>query len=59
MAREYGLPAVTNVGTASRVIRTGDLVAVDGNQGRVIILKRSVNPREPTKTEARNSRAPT
>jgi pyruvate,water dikinase len=40
VAREYGLPAVTNVASATRVIRTGDLVLVDGNRGCVSILKR-------------------
>ena len=38
VAREYGLPAVTNVGSATRVIHTGDLVQMDGNRGRVTIL---------------------
>jgi pyruvate,water dikinase len=42
VAREYGLPAVTNVLSATRVIRTGDLVQVDGNRGCVSILKRLV-----------------
>jgi pyruvate,water dikinase len=41
LAREYGLPAVTNVGSATRVIRTGDLVQVDGNRGLVHILERA------------------
>lgn len=40
VAREYGLPAVTNVASATRVIRTGDLVQVDGIRGCVSILKR-------------------
>jgi pyruvate,water dikinase len=40
VAREYGLPAVTNVGSATRVIRTGDLIQVDGNRGWVTILDR-------------------
>jgi pyruvate,water dikinase len=40
VAREYGLPAVTNVLSATRVIRTGDLVQVDGNRGHVSVLKR-------------------
>jgi pyruvate,water dikinase len=40
VAREYGLPAVTNVASATRVIRTGDLVQVDGNRGRVSVLNR-------------------
>jgi pyruvate,water dikinase len=42
VAREYGLPAVTNVASATRVIRTGDLVQVDGNRGCVSVLKRLV-----------------
>ncbi len=41
VAREYGLPAVTNVRTGTRVIRTGDLVEVDGRAGRVRILERA------------------
>jgi pyruvate,water dikinase len=40
VAREYGLPAVTNMASATRVIRTGDLVQVDGNRGCVSVLKR-------------------
>ena len=40
VAREYGLPAVTNVGSATRLIRTGDLVQVDGDNGRVTVLER-------------------
>lgn len=37
VAREYGLPAVTSVDSATRLIRTGDVVQVDGNSGRVIL----------------------
>jgi pyruvate,water dikinase len=40
VAREYGLPAVTNVASATRVIRTGELVQVDGNRGCVSVLQR-------------------
>jgi rifampicin phosphotransferase len=40
VARELGLPAVTNTIAATRMIRTGDLVQVDGNCGRVTILNR-------------------
>jgi len=43
VAREYGLPAVTNVGSATRIIRTGDRVQVDGNLGRVTILEGGAN----------------
>jgi len=38
IAREYGLPAVVNVGPASRIIRTGQTLHVDGDQGTVTIL---------------------
>jgi len=38
IAREYGLPAVVNVGSASRIIRTGQLLRVDGDRGVVTIL---------------------
>jgi phosphohistidine swiveling domain-containing protein len=38
IAREYGLPTVTNTGSATRGLRTGDLVQVDGNRGRVTLL---------------------
>lgn len=41
VAREYGLPAVVNVGTATQIIRTGDLLEVDANCGRVTILERA------------------
>ncbi len=38
IAREYGLPAVVNVGPASRLVRTGQLLRVDGDRGTVTIL---------------------
>ncbi len=44
VAREYGLPAVVNVGAATRLIRTGDRVRVDGNAGQVVILSRARDP---------------
>ncbi len=40
VAREYGLPAVVNVGPATRIIRTGQMIRVDGNLGVVTILNR-------------------
>lgn len=43
VCREYGLPAVTGTGRATAVIRTGQLVEVDGTTGRVRIL----DPAEP------------
>ncbi|CAG7611882.1 PEP-utilizing enzyme [Leucobacter soli] len=39
VCREYGLPAVTGTGSGSTSIKTGDLIRVDGNAGRVEILE--------------------
>lgn len=44
VAREYGLPAVVNVKNGTRVIRSGDLINVDGAAGKVTILERSGEP---------------
>jgi pyruvate,water dikinase len=38
VAREYGIPAVANVGPATGIIRTGQRIEVDGNKGEVRIL---------------------
>jgi phosphoenolpyruvate synthase/pyruvate phosphate dikinase len=38
VAREYGIPAVVNVGPATKIIKTGQMIQVDGNAGRVRIL---------------------
>ena len=38
VAREYGLPAVVSVSGATRQIRTGDRIAVDGSSGVVLRL---------------------
>jgi pyruvate,water dikinase len=37
VAREYGLPAVVSVKKATRVIRDGQPITVDGTQGRVYL----------------------
>jgi pyruvate,water dikinase len=39
VAREFGMPCVVDVSEATKRIRTGDSVAVDGDQGRVRILE--------------------
>jgi phosphohistidine swiveling domain-containing protein len=39
VAREYGIPAVVNVGNATKIIKTGQEIQVDGNQGVVRILQ--------------------
>jgi pyruvate,water dikinase len=35
VAREYGIPAVMGTGVATRRIRSGQVVTVDGGAGRV------------------------
>ncbi len=40
VARELGMPCVANTKVGTRVLRTGDLVRVDGGAGRVEVLKR-------------------
>ncbi len=39
IAREYGLPAVLDVQGATEVIKTGQVVEVDGTNGTVRILR--------------------
>lgn len=39
VAREYGIPAVVNVGFATKIIKTGQNIEVDGNRGIVKILQ--------------------
>ena len=39
IAREYGIPAVVNVGNATKIIKTGQLIHVDGDRGVVRILE--------------------
>ncbi len=41
VCREYGLPAVTGTGIATRVIKTGDIIRVDGGTGVVTVVKRA------------------
>ena len=35
VAREFGVPSVVNVSGATQVIRTGDVLRVDGDRGMV------------------------
>jgi phosphohistidine swiveling domain-containing protein len=39
VAREYALPLVSNVAYATEVIRTGDMISVDGTAGTVAIIE--------------------
>jgi phosphohistidine swiveling domain-containing protein len=37
VAREYGIPSVVGVKQATKLIKTGDEITVDGNQGRIFL----------------------
>ncbi len=41
VCREYGIPAVTGTGIATQVIKTGDIIRVDGDKGVVTIVRRA------------------
>ena len=41
VCREYGVPSVTGCGIATTVIKTGDIVKVDGDTGVVTIVERA------------------
>jgi phosphohistidine swiveling domain-containing protein len=41
IAREYGIPAVVNLRVATRTIKTGDRVLLDGDAGRLQVLQRA------------------
>jgi rifampicin phosphotransferase len=43
VAREYGIPAVMATGSATRLIRDGQLVTVDGNAGTVRLYEEGEN----------------
>lgn len=38
IAREYGIPAVVNVGSATKIIKTGQSILLDADTGKVTIL---------------------
>ena len=41
VCREYGVPSVTGTGLATSVIKTGDIIKVDGDTGVVTIVKKA------------------
>jgi rifampicin phosphotransferase len=43
LAREYGLPAIVNVPDATRRLRDGDRVELDGASGRIRVLERATS----------------
>lgn len=42
VAREYGIPAVLGTGVATQRIRSGQIVTVDGEAGRVTLQRENV-----------------
>ncbi len=50
VAREYGVPAVVNVPGATRALRTGDRVRVDGDHGVIERLAAAEVPEAPSHT---------
>jgi pyruvate,water dikinase len=38
VAREYGIPSVSNIDGATRKLSTGDLIRIDGSQGLITVL---------------------
>ena len=41
VCREYGIPSVTGTGLATQVIKTGDIIKVDGDTGVVDVIERA------------------
>jgi pyruvate,water dikinase len=41
VCREYGLPTVVGTGKGTQMIKTGDLIRMDGDTGTVTILERA------------------
>jgi pyruvate,water dikinase len=41
VCREYGLPTVVGTGKGTQLIKTGDLIRMDGDTGLVTILERA------------------
>jgi pyruvate,water dikinase len=41
VARELSLPCVVNTGNASKTLKTGDLIRINGTAGSIEVLKRA------------------
>jgi pyruvate,water dikinase len=42
VAREYGVPAVLGTGVATKLIRSGQMITVDGDAGTVTLLDEAI-----------------
>jgi len=56
VAREFGVPSVVNVSGATRVVRTGDHLRVDGDRGVVERLRDGTSPALPERGRILESR---
>lgn len=57
VAREYGIPAVMGTGEATRRIRSGELLQVDGDRGIVTLLDDVTDEADPAATGPATTRA--
>lgn len=57
VTREYNLPCVVGTISATKLIRSGDRVRVDGRRGRVWIVERQREPSAPPSTQPLSSDA--
>ena len=38
VCREYGMPAVVGTGTGTKIVKTGDMIRVNGSTGEVELI---------------------
>ncbi len=43
ISRELGKPAVVDVNNATKILKTGDFVKIDGDAGRIVRLSKKQN----------------
>jgi len=55
VAREYGMPGVLSVKAGTRLIKTGQMITVDGDNGRVYLHPRESESREVERLESRST----
>jgi phosphohistidine swiveling domain-containing protein len=59
VARELGIPAVVGCGNATRRLKTGDRVVVDGGQGIIRVLESTVTQASGSQEEVQSHERPT
>jgi len=58
LSREFGIPAVVGASTATRKIKTGDRIRVDGTRGVVDILRTAAQPAARVASDAPSTSIP-